>query len=201
MRVTTLKASPASLGGLLAYYGGLADDQAGRDGAARGPVDYYLDPAEPPVGGGDRAVRAWAWKARFGLSSWRPFSPPAVRAPALAWDGDSGPSRPGPSTRPSRPPKSVSVLWALSPDPFVHAEVLAAHDTAVQAALDWFEVHGAVTRRGTTASTRSTPVAWPWRSSASTPAAAPIPNCTPTPSWLPKSRIPPASGFRWTPAS
>lgn len=48
MRVTTLKASPASLGGLLAYYCGLADDQAGRDGAARGPVDYYLDPAEPP---------------------------------------------------------------------------------------------------------------------------------------------------------
>ena len=46
-------------------------------------------------------------------------------------------------------PKSVSVLWALSPDPWVRAEVLAAHDTAVTAALGWLERHGAVTRRGT----------------------------------------------------
>ena len=46
-------------------------------------------------------------------------------------------------------PKSVSVLWALSPDAFVRAEVLAAHDAAVDAALGWFERHGAVTRRGT----------------------------------------------------
>ena len=45
-------------------------------------------------------------------------------------------------------PKSVSALWALSPDRFVRAEVLAAHDTAVTAALAWFETHGAVTRRG-----------------------------------------------------
>lgn len=42
----------------------------------------------------------------------------------------------------------MSVLWALTPDPFVRAEVLAAHDAAIQAALDWFEGHGAVTRRG-----------------------------------------------------
>lgn len=45
-------------------------------------------------------------------------------------------------------PKSVSVLWALSPDPWVRAEVLAAHDAAVTAALGWLEQHGAVTRRG-----------------------------------------------------
>jgi hypothetical protein len=45
-------------------------------------------------------------------------------------------------------PKSVSVLWALRPDPWVRAEVLAAHDAAVDAALGWFERHGAVTRRG-----------------------------------------------------
>ncbi len=36
----------------------------------------------------------------------------------------------------------------MSPDPWVRTEVLAAHDTAVVAALDWFEHHGAVTRRG-----------------------------------------------------
>ncbi len=46
-------------------------------------------------------------------------------------------------------PKSVSVLWALSPDPSVRAEVLAAHDAAVVAALDWLQEHGGVTRRGT----------------------------------------------------
>jgi hypothetical protein len=45
-------------------------------------------------------------------------------------------------------PKSVSALWGLTPDPFVRAEVLAAHDAAVDAALGWFEAHGAVTRRG-----------------------------------------------------
>jgi len=48
MRATTLKASPAGLGGLLAYYAGLATDHARRDGPTRGPIDYYLDPAQPP---------------------------------------------------------------------------------------------------------------------------------------------------------
>ena len=47
MRVTTLKAAKARLGGLLAYYAGLAEDRS-RSGPARGPVDYYLDPNEPP---------------------------------------------------------------------------------------------------------------------------------------------------------
>ena len=46
-------------------------------------------------------------------------------------------------------PKSVSALWGLSDDRFVQAEVLAAHDAAVDAALGWLETHGAVTRRGT----------------------------------------------------
>ena len=47
MRVTTLKASAEKLSGLLDYYAGLAEDQA-RPGPGRGPVDYYLDPDEPP---------------------------------------------------------------------------------------------------------------------------------------------------------
>lgn len=46
-------------------------------------------------------------------------------------------------------PKSVSVLWALTPGAWVRAEVLAAHDAAVDAALGWFQTHGALTRRGT----------------------------------------------------
>ncbi|MGH9150844.1 MAG: hypothetical protein ACRD03_00225 [Acidimicrobiales bacterium] len=55
MRATTLKESDAGLDGLLAYCAGLAADQAIRDGAARGPVDYYLDPSRR--GGGGRWLR------------------------------------------------------------------------------------------------------------------------------------------------
>ena len=33
---------------LIDYYAGLAADQLRRDGTIRGPVDYYLDPDEPP---------------------------------------------------------------------------------------------------------------------------------------------------------
>ncbi len=46
MRVTTLKATAATLPGLLAYYAGLAEDRQ-HPGPARGPVDYYLDLDEP----------------------------------------------------------------------------------------------------------------------------------------------------------
>jgi len=45
-------------------------------------------------------------------------------------------------------PKSVSLLWALSSDENVRAEVIAAHDAAVEATLGWLEEHGGVTRRG-----------------------------------------------------
>ncbi len=45
-------------------------------------------------------------------------------------------------------PKSVSLLWALSPDEKVRTEVVAAHDAAVEATLGWLEEHGCVTRRG-----------------------------------------------------
>lgn len=58
MRVTTLKASADKLSGLLAYYAGLAEDRE-PPGLGRGPVDYYLDPDEPPGrwwGGGREAL-------------------------------------------------------------------------------------------------------------------------------------------------
>ena len=148
MRATTLKASPASLDGLLAYYAGLAEDQSHRDGVARGPVDYYLDPAEPPgrwwghgcgaLGLGEE-VRAEQLEALLtarhpstGDRLGRGFGAKSARAFDATFSA----------------PKSVSVLWALSADVFVRTEVLAAHDAAVVAALDWFERHGAVTRRG-----------------------------------------------------
>ncbi len=48
MRVTSLKGAGEQLARVVDYYVGLAEDQQRRDGRARGPVDYYLDPDEPP---------------------------------------------------------------------------------------------------------------------------------------------------------
>lgn len=148
MRVTTLKSAADGVGRLMGYYGGLAEPAPDR-GTGRGPVDYYLDPDEP-------AGRWWG-----------------AGRPGLGVDGEVAPDElqailegrhPGTDVQLGRTfgdasargfdatfsaPKSVSVLWALSPDPWVRAEVLAAHDRAVDAALDWFQTHGAVTRRGT----------------------------------------------------
>lgn len=136
MRVTTLKAgSDDDLAKLLDYYAGLAEDQLRRDGGARGPVDYYLDPDEPPGrwwGEGCRAV---------GLAGG--VTPEQLRAMLVARHPGTG-ERLGRrfGTKSARAydatfsaPKSVSLLWGLAPDPWVQAEVLAAHDTAVTAAL------------------------------------------------------------------
>lgn len=148
MRVTTLKASSAGgLVGLLAYYAGLAEDRQ-RPGPGRGPVDYYLDPNEPPG--------RWRGQGLIGLGVSGEVTGEQLRAvleghhPVSGEQlgrafGDSS-ARGFDATFSA--PKSVSVLWALSPDPWIRAEVLAAHDAAVDAALGWFERHGAVTRRG-----------------------------------------------------
>ncbi len=148
MRVTTLKASASSLGRLLDYYAGLAEDRA-RPGPRRGPVDYYLDPSEPPG--------RWSGTGRDALGVGGTVAGDQLRALLNAHHPISGAGLGRAfSDRSARgfdatfsAPKSVSVLWALTPDPWVRAEVLASHDTAVQAALAWFETHGAVTRRGT----------------------------------------------------
>lgn len=148
MRVTTLKASADKVGGLLAYYAGLAEDR-GRPGPGRGPVDYYLDPDEPPG--------RWWGDGRGALGLAGPVDGADLQALLEAEDPRSGERlgrRFGDSSARGfdatfSAPKSVSVLWALSPDPWVRAEVLAAHDAAVDAAMGWFQRHGAVTRRGT----------------------------------------------------
>ncbi|MDZ7732348.1 MAG: relaxase domain-containing protein [Acidimicrobiia bacterium] len=46
--MTTLNASPDRVGRLLDYYAGLAEDRGRPDRRAKGPVDYYLAPDEPP---------------------------------------------------------------------------------------------------------------------------------------------------------
>ena len=148
MRVTTLKATAAKLPGLLAYYAGLAEDRE-RPGPGRGPVDYYLDPDEPPgrwTGGGRHALGLDGNVEGADLRSLLEAAHPGSGARLGRRFGDSS-ARGFDATFSA--PKSVSVLWALSPDAFVRAEVLAAHDAAVHVTLGWFERHGAVTRRGT----------------------------------------------------
>jgi len=147
MRVTTLKASSDRLPGLLAYYAGLAEDRE-RPGLGRGPVDYYLDPEEPPG--------RWWGRGREALGLDGPVSDADMRAMLEAQHPETGRRlgrRFGDASARGfdatfSAPKSVSVLWALTPDAWVRAEVLAAHDAAVDAALGWLETHGAVTRRG-----------------------------------------------------
>ena len=147
MRVTTLKASSDRLPGLLAYYAGLAEDRE-RPGLGRGPVDYYLDPEEPPG--------RWWGRGREALGLDGPVSGADMRAVLEAQHPSTGRRlgrRFGDASARGfdatfSAPKSVSVLWALTPDAWVRAEVLAAHDAAVDSALGWFESHGAVTRRG-----------------------------------------------------
>jgi conjugative relaxase-like TrwC/TraI family protein len=140
MRVTTLKVPAAKVGGLLAYYAGLAEDRE-RPGPGRGPADYYLDPDEPPgrwwgagcgalglagsVDGADLRSLLEAADPRSGERLGRRFGDAAAREFDATFSA----------------PKSVSVLWALSPDPWVRVEVLAAHDAAVDAAMGWFQRH------------------------------------------------------------
>jgi conjugative relaxase-like TrwC/TraI family protein len=112
-------------------------------------VDYYLDPDEPPGRWWGHGCRGLGLGAEVtgeelravleghhpatGVALGRPFGDRSARGFDATFSA----------------PKSVSVLWALSPDRWVRAEVLAAHDRAVETALGWFQEHGAVTRRGT----------------------------------------------------
>jgi conjugative relaxase-like TrwC/TraI family protein len=149
MRCKTLKASDDGLGKLLDYYAGLAEDRERPGGTGRGPVDYYLDPDEPPGrwwGAGTRALGLAGEVTSEQLRALLDGLHPATGARLGRRFG--GTSARGFDCTFSAP-KSISVLWALTPDPWVRAEVLAAHDAAVDAALGWFETHGAVTRRGT----------------------------------------------------
>lgn len=148
LRVTTLRASGGDVAHLLRYYGGLAEDRA-RGGPARGPVDYYLDPDEPAGrwwGEGCEAVGLAGEVQSDQLANMLQARHPASGRRVGRGFGDRS-ARGFDATFSA--PKSVSLLWALSPDPWVRAEVLAAHDAAVEAALGWFVEHGAHTRRGT----------------------------------------------------
>jgi conjugative relaxase-like TrwC/TraI family protein len=112
-------------------------------------VDYYLDPDERPgrwCGSGTPALGLDGEVTLNELRALLDGRHPVTGAKLGRGFGDAS-ARGFDATFSA--PKSVSALWALTPDRWVRAEVLAAHDAAVDAALGWFEGHGAVTRRGT----------------------------------------------------
>lgn len=149
MRVTTLKASADRVGTHVDYYAGLAEDRGRPDRRSKGPADYYLDPDEPAGrwwGAGRRALGIDGAVAGEGLRVLLQARHPVTGQKLGRGFGDTS-ARGFDATFSA--PKSVSALWALTPDPWIRAEVLAAHDSAVDAALGWFEQHGSVTRRGT----------------------------------------------------
>jgi conjugative relaxase-like TrwC/TraI family protein len=144
-RVTTLKATSDRLGALVDYYAGLADGPAA---AGAGPVDYYLDPSEPPgrwtgngrtavgvdgeVSGDDLRALLLGVHPQTGHLLGRAFGDTSARGFDITFSA----------------PKSVSVLWALTEVGAVRREVAIAHDAAVAATLEWVEAHGALSRRG-----------------------------------------------------
>jgi conjugative relaxase-like TrwC/TraI family protein len=148
LRVTTIKAAADAVGRVVEYYEALARQPAAQGAPGRGPVDYYLDENEPPGvwwGHGAETVGLAGeveadqlgrmLRARHPLSgerAGRGFGDRSARAFDATFSA----------------PKSISVMWALAEDPRVRAEVAAAHDAAVTAALGWIEAHGAVSRRG-----------------------------------------------------
>ena len=148
MRVVVLKIGPGGVGSLVRYYDGLARDQLARDGTSRGPVDYYIDADEPPGrwwGTGRHAVGLGGDVLPGQLARMLQAQHPATGRKLGRGFGETS-ARSFDATFSA--PKSISLLWALTKDETVRAEVLAAHDTAVETALGWLERHGTVTRRG-----------------------------------------------------
>lgn len=120
-RVITIKAARDRVGQVLGYYAGLAADQLEPSGPSRGPVDYYLDPNEPPGRWSGTGCSA------LGLAPGGLVLPEQVRALLEARHPTDGRRLGrGFGDRSARgfdatfsAPKSVSVLWGLSEDPWV----------------------------------------------------------------------------------
>lgn len=147
MRATTMKATKDSVAGLVNYLEGRTERSHGGDAGAAA-AGYYVDEDEPPGywwGDGCDAVGLAGRVQRGQLTNMLQACHPNTGEvlgrrfgdkSALVFDCTFSAA------------KSVSTLWALSDDPSVQSEVLAAHDSAVEAALSWFQRHGNHTRRG-----------------------------------------------------
>lgn len=117
MRCTTLKATADKLGRLLDYYAGFGEDRERPGRLSRGAVDYYLDPDEPPgqwwgSGRGALGLDGEVTGAQLGelldgrhpttgAKLGRKFGAKSARGFDCTFSA----------------PKSISVLWALTPDP------------------------------------------------------------------------------------
>ncbi len=99
--------------------------------------------ADSPLGG--RYLRGWKERRQDGRGEqWKVPSPEVDRFEAVH---GSRKARPGYDLT-LRPPKSVSVLWALAPPE--HRRVIRdAHREAVDAVVDYMEAHALHARRGT----------------------------------------------------
>jgi conjugative relaxase-like TrwC/TraI family protein len=147
MRATTMKATKDSVAGLVNYLEGRTERSRGGDAGAAA-AGYYVDEDEPPGywwGDGCDAVGLAGRVERGQLTNMLQACHPNTGEVVGRRFGDKS-ARVFDCTFSAT--KSVSTLWALSDDPTVQTEVLAAHDTAVEAALSWFQRHGNHTRRG-----------------------------------------------------
>lgn len=147
MRATTMKATKDSVAGLVNYLEGRTERSHGGDAGAAA-AGYYVDEDEPPGywwGDGCEAVGLAGRVERGQLTNMLQACHPNTGEVLGRRFGDKS-ARVFDCTFSAA--KSVSTLWALSDDPSVQAEVLAAHDTAVEAALTWLQRHGNHTRRG-----------------------------------------------------
>jgi Ti-type conjugative transfer relaxase TraA len=120
------------------YYLSVVADRDGHDAA-----DYYLVPGEEPG----------RWLTTGGLALEGTVQAEQLRAvldgkhPATGEQLSSHPARRVPGFDLTyRPPKSVSLLWALG-DRDVAAQVIAAHDAAVVAAVGYLEREAGYSRR------------------------------------------------------
>ncbi|MHB1911408.1 MAG: MobF family relaxase [Acidimicrobiales bacterium] len=148
LRVTAIKATSDGLAQVVQYYEAQVRKPPSQDRPRRGAVDYYLDENEPPGrwwGDGAEAIGQSGEVESGQLARMLVARHPVTGARAGRGFGEKS-ARVFDATFSA--PKSASVIWALSPDPWVRAEVAAAHDAAVSAALGWFQTHGAVSRRG-----------------------------------------------------
>ncbi|MDQ4130173.1 MAG: DUF2791 family P-loop domain-containing protein, partial [Actinomycetota bacterium] len=127
-------------------------------GKLRGDAaDYYLanlaTSVEEYYTGKGEAPGRWLGRGAEALQLSGVVDPPVLRRVLNGRHSDSGEALlPHPRRVPGfdlafRPPKSVSLLWALA-DPGTSLEVRRAHDVAVDAAIDYLERHAAHTRRG-----------------------------------------------------
>jgi hypothetical protein len=117
MRAVTLKAAGDGVAQLIGYYAGLARDRLRRDGVARGPVDYYLDPAEPPGRWGGSGLSAVGLDGEVLPEQLQSLLEGRHPATGATLGRRFGTGRPGGSTPRSRRPSRCPCCGRSAPTP------------------------------------------------------------------------------------